>query len=110
MLWPRHTCPFGLPDDAEDIDNIILYSIGHALRAMAVDIADAPLPPQLVRLLRQLERQEERNAWASRSAAVRRPPAIIREPMHPVAQREHAERRLNPSATASDPGAGVSAS
>jgi hypothetical protein len=107
MLWPRHTCPFGLPDDAEDIDNIVLYSIGHVLRATAVDIVDAPLPAQFVRLL---ERRAEREAWIRQSAAAQRPPTIIREPMRRVAQCRHAEQLPNPTAAASDPRAAVSAS
>jgi len=102
MLWPRRTCPFGLPDDAEDIDNIVLYSIGHVLRATAVDIANAPLPPQFVSLLCQLEQREKRNAWVSRRARVPQPRALIREPVNEVAQHGAAEPQPIPTATGVD--------
>jgi hypothetical protein len=110
MLWPRHTCPFGLPDDAEDIDNVILYSIGHVLRATAVDITGAALPVQFVRLLRELERREERTALVLRSAALRQPRTLIREPVRCVAERPHADQLPNPLASAGDQHAGIPAS
>jgi len=59
MLWPRHTCPFGLPDDADCAENIVLLAIGYSIREASTDITDAPLPAGLVALLRKLEMQEQ---------------------------------------------------
>jgi len=70
MLWSRRLCPFGLPDEAEGIDNIVLASIGHFLRAATADDGE-PLPVRFVSLLGQLERQE-RIARAARDASPRR--------------------------------------
>jgi hypothetical protein len=70
MLWSRRLCPFGLPDEAEGIDNIVLASIGHFLRAATADDGE-PLPVRFVSLLGQLERQE-RIARARRDASPRR--------------------------------------
>jgi len=80
MLWSRRLCPFGLPDEAEGIDNIVLASIGHFLRAATADDAATPLPVRFVSLLGQLERQE-RIARAARDASPRRRPrASLRDP------------------------------
>lgn len=58
MLWPCHTCPFGLPDEAEYSDNIILLAIGHSFREAARGITEAPLPPQFIALLQRLKERE----------------------------------------------------
>src|SRR5262249_17124640 len=79
MLWPRDTCPFGLPDDVDLGDapagDLVLASIGHVLRATATDIVDAPLPLQLASLLRRLGRPQRP---ARRSAAGRSLPRAAR--------------------------------
>lgn len=78
MLWSRRMCPFGLPDEAEDIDNIVLASIGHVLRAATTDIVETPLPARFVNLLGRLERRE-RNARTRRRPAVRRQHAKLQD-------------------------------
>src|SRR5258705_3513412 len=69
MLSSRRSCPFGLPDEAEDIENLVLVSVGRVLRASTAHIADAPLPAGLVGLLRRIEAQE-RKVQAARSASL----------------------------------------
>ena len=97
MLWPRQTCPFGLPDEDEDavIGDVVLVSIGHVLRAAATDIVDAPLPVQLLGLLRRLERGEQRGRG---NATPRRKRASLREPTQRTAQRHPADRQADASA------------
>ena len=82
MLWSRRTCPFGLPDDTEVTDDVILISIGHALQVATSDIVETPLPAPLAALLAQLQRRE-RNAQARRNAAMRRQRATQRQPADP---------------------------
>ena len=69
MLSSRRTCPFGLPDEAEDVENVVLVAVGHVFRAATAAMLDTPLPAELVGLLRRIERQE-RNAQAHRSATL----------------------------------------
>jgi hypothetical protein len=56
--WSRLTCLFGLPDDAEEIDDVVLAAIGPVLRAAVSDLVEAPLPAELAALLAQLKRLE----------------------------------------------------
>src|SRR5262245_43511201 len=62
MLWPRDTCPFGLPDDVDlggaPVGEVLLAAIGHVLRTTAADIVEAPLPIELASLLRRLSRPQ----------------------------------------------------
>ena len=84
MLWPRDTCPFGLPDDVDlgeaPVGELVLTSIGHVLRATAVDIVDAPLPLQLATLLRRL-------AAPVLAGAFRALPAVSPHPARPIGGR-----------------------
>jgi hypothetical protein len=81
MLSYRRSCPFGLPDEAEDIENLVLVAIGHVFRTATAPMLDTPLPAELADLLRRIERQE-RNAHARRSATPqRRRRATLREPV-----------------------------
>ena len=81
MLSSRRTCPFGLPDEAEDVENVVLVAVGHVLRAATAAMLDAPLSADLIDLLRRIERQE-RNAGARRSATPqRRRRATLHEPV-----------------------------
>jgi hypothetical protein len=52
--WSRLTCLFGLPDEAEGIDDVVLAAIGPIIRAAAADLVEAPLPAELAALLAQL--------------------------------------------------------
>jgi hypothetical protein len=58
MLCFRRTCPFGLPDDAGDIEDIVLVSVGHALAVATAHTIAEPLPAPLTALLAQLGRRE----------------------------------------------------
>jgi hypothetical protein len=58
MLCFRRTCPFGLPDDAEAIEDIVLVSVGHALALATAHTIAEPLPASLTALLAQLGRRE----------------------------------------------------
>jgi hypothetical protein len=58
MLCFRRTCPFGLPDDAEAIEDIVLVSVGHALALATAHTIAEPLPAPLTALLAQLGRRE----------------------------------------------------
>lgn len=58
MQWPCRTCPFGLPDEAECPEHLILHAIGYSLRETTTDITHAPLPSHFVVLLRKLEKRE----------------------------------------------------
>jgi len=81
MLSSRRTCPFGLPDEAEDVENVVLVAVGHVFRAATAHMLDSPLPADLIDLLRRIERQE-RNAQARRSATLqRRRRATLHEPV-----------------------------
>ena len=81
MLSSRRSCPFGLPDEAEDVENLVLVAVGHVFRAATAHMLDSPLPTELVDLLRQIDRQE-RNAQAQRSATLqRRRRATLHEPV-----------------------------
>ena len=81
MLSSRRSCPFGLPDEAEDIENLVVVAVGHVFRAATAHMLDSPLPTELVDLLRRIDRQE-RNAQARRSATLqRRRRATLHEPV-----------------------------
>ncbi len=81
MLSSRRTCPFGLPDEAKNIENLVLVAVGHVFRAATAAMLDSPLPAELSDLLRRIERQE-RNAQARRSATPqRRRRATLHEPV-----------------------------
>ena len=81
MLSSRRTCPFGLPDEAEDVENVVLVAVGHVFRTATAAMLDTPLPAELVGLLRRIERQE-RNAQAHRSATLqRRRRTTVHEPV-----------------------------
>jgi hypothetical protein len=58
MLCFRRTCPFGLPDDAEAIEDIVLVSVGRALALATAHTIAEPLPAPLTALLAQLGRRE----------------------------------------------------
>jgi hypothetical protein len=58
MLCFRRTCPFGLPDDAGDNEDIVLVSVGHALAVATAHTIAEPLPAALTALLAQLRRRE----------------------------------------------------
>ena len=82
MLSSRRTCPFGLPDEAEDVENVVLVAVGHVFRAATAHMLDSPLPAELVALLRRIGRQE-RNARARRAASPeRRQRTSPRDPAH----------------------------
>jgi hypothetical protein len=75
MQWPRRTCPFGLADEAEHTENIILAAIGYSLREATTDVTLAPLPESLAALLRQLETRESAicaEAQMARQRSIRR--------------------------------------
>jgi hypothetical protein len=81
MLSSRRTCPFGLPDEAEDVENLVLVAVGHVYRTATAPMLDTPLPAELAGLLRQIDRQE-RSAQARRSATLpRRRRATLHEPV-----------------------------
>ena len=81
MLSYRRSCPFGLPDEAEDIENLVLVAVGHVFRTATAPMLNSPLPAELIDLLRRIERQE-RNARARRSATLqRRRRATLHEPV-----------------------------
>jgi hypothetical protein len=81
MLSSRRTCPFGLPDEAEDIENLLLVAVGHVFRVATAHMLHGPLPADLIDLLRPIERQE-RKAQAPRSATPqRRRRATLHEPV-----------------------------
>ena len=81
MLSYRRSCPFGLPDEAENIGNLVLVAVGHVFRVATAHMLDSPLPADLIDLLRRIERQE-RNARARRSATLqRRRRATLHEPV-----------------------------
>ena len=81
MLSSRRSCPFGLPDEAEDIEYLVLVAVGHVFRAVTAHMLDSPLPTDVIDLLRRIERQE-RNARARRSATLqRRRRATLHEPV-----------------------------
>jgi len=81
MLSSRRMCPFGLPDEAEDVENVVLVAVGHVFRAATAPMLDSPLPAELAGLLRQIDRQE-RNAPVRRSAALQRHRrAMLHEPV-----------------------------
>src|SRR5262249_55617953 len=89
MLWPRDTCPFGLPDEVDLGDapagDLLLASIGRVLRATAADTVEAPLPLQLASLLRRLGRPQRP---ARRSPAGRKlPPGARSQPAPAPAER-----------------------
>ena len=71
MLSSRRICPFGLPDEAEDTDNVVLAAVGHVFRTTTVSMLDSPLPAEFVGLLRRIERQD-RTAHAGRRATLQR--------------------------------------
>jgi hypothetical protein len=98
MLSSRRSCPFGLPDEAEDIENLVLMAVGHVFRAATAHMLDSPLPAELVDLLTRIERQE-RNAQARRSATLqRRRRAALHEPVARGAPRLQApDRRADAS-------------
>jgi hypothetical protein len=56
-VWPRLTCLFGLPVE-ENPDSLMVAALGPVLRAAFEDIVEAPLPPQISRLLNELKRRE----------------------------------------------------
>ena len=62
----RRTCPFGLPDEAEDVENVILVAVGHVFRTATAPMLDSPLPAELVDLLTQIDRQERNARVAAR--------------------------------------------
>jgi hypothetical protein len=99
MLSSRRSCPFGLPDEAEDVENVILVAVGHVFRAATAHMLDSPLPAELVDLLRRIERQE-RNAQAPRGSSLpRRRRAALHEPVARSAPRLQAsDRRADASA------------
>jgi hypothetical protein len=91
MLSSRRSCPFGLPDEAEDIENLVLVAVGHVFRATTAHMLDSPLPTELVDLLGRIDRQE-RNAQARRSATLqRRRRATLHEPLHLQASDQRAD-------------------
>jgi hypothetical protein len=97
MLSSRRTCAFGLPDDTEDLDNLVSVAVGHALRVATAPMLDTALPAELAGLLRRIERQE-RDAQARHRARRRATP---RDPVHADASRlQPFDRRIEvPAAT-----------
>ncbi len=71
MLSSRRTCPFGLPDEAKNIENLVLVAVGHVFRTATAPMLNSPLPAELIDLLGRIERQE-RNARARRNATLQR--------------------------------------
>jgi hypothetical protein len=98
MLSSRRTCPFGLPDEAEDIENLVLVAVGHVFRATTAPMLDGPLPAELAGLLRQIDRQE-RNVQARRSATLQhRRRATLHEPVaHSTSRVQAPDRRADAS-------------
>ena len=47
MLSSRRSCPFGLPDEAEDVENVVLVAVGHVFRVATAPMLDAPFRPSL---------------------------------------------------------------
>ena len=99
MLSSRRSCPFGLPDEAEEIENLVLVAVGHVFRTATAPMLDTPLPAELAGLLRQIDRQE-RNAQAHRSATLqRRRRATLHEPAaHSAPRMQVSDRRADASA------------
>ena len=99
MLSSRRSCPFGLPDEAEEIENLVLVAVGRVFRAATAHMLDSPLPVELAGLLRQIDRQE-RNAQARRGATLqRRRRAALHEPVAPSARYLQAsDQRVDASA------------
>ena len=95
MLSSRRMCPFGLPDEAEDIENVVLVAVGHVFRATTAAMLGSPLPAELSDLLRRIERQE-RNARARHSATLqRRRRATLHEPV--ARSTRHSDQRADAS-------------
>jgi hypothetical protein len=69
--WLRLTSLFGLPDEAGQIDHLVIDALGPILRADGQQIMEAPLPAQFRELLDQLARGE-RNGRRRRQAMLRR--------------------------------------
>ena len=61
-VWLRLTHLFGLPDKTCRIDDIICASIGPILRADAKELVRETLPPQFLKLLRKLERRDQKSS------------------------------------------------
>jgi hypothetical protein len=101
MLWPRQTCPFGLPDESDDaaIGDIVAVSIGQVLRATATDIVDAPLPAHLAGLLRQLDQRERSER---ENVALRSKRALLRESKRRRSQPQPANRPAVASVVVAD--------
>jgi hypothetical protein len=100
MLSSRRMCPFGLPDEAEDVENVVLVAVGHVFRAATAPMLDSPLPAELAGLLRQIDRQE-RNAPVRRSAALQRHRrATLHEPVASSTPRLHAPNRRGDASAA----------
>jgi hypothetical protein len=56
-VWLRLTWLFGLPDD-QPPENLMAAALGPILRAAGQDLAEAPLPAKLQKLLDQLARDK----------------------------------------------------
>ena len=92
--WSRLTCLFGLPDDADETDDVVLAAIGPVIRAAAADIVEAELPPELVALLAQLNQQRPPVArQRRRSMARQQAPAGHGRAADLTVQRRRAEPR-----------------
>jgi hypothetical protein len=74
-VWLRLTCHFGLPEEAEQTNNLILDSVGPILRADGREIVEAPLPTEFLELLNQLERPKP-NSQAGRAMVQRHRPRV----------------------------------
>jgi hypothetical protein len=69
-VWLRLTHLFGLPDKTCRIDDIICASIGPILRADAKELVRETLPPQFLKLLRKLERRDQKSSDPLRARIV----------------------------------------
>ena len=58
-VWLRLTSLFGLPDDQVP-ENLMSAALGPILRAAGKDLAEAPLPPKIQKLLEELARDQPR--------------------------------------------------
>jgi hypothetical protein len=60
-VWLRLTWLFGLPDD-QPPENLMVAALGPILHAAGRDLAEAPLPPKIQKLLDELSRDQPSRA------------------------------------------------
>lgn len=81
--WLHLTCFFGLPDDADPSQDIIVASIGPVLRGLGGHMASEPLPAAINDLLQRLANRESESPGLQRCRKSRPP---LPEQKAPAAQ------------------------